>query len=133
MAITIDGNGITTDTQDIDGEIQEQKDASAVTRAQVEAAETALRQSPLDGPDAIGGIAEIARDDAPAHERLLAGMARGDFRPDLTEAHAWAMMGMNVFLGLRYVVWSEESAADDLAALANDFLRRGIGTAPSGD
>lgn len=66
------------------------------------------------------------------HERLLAGMARGDFRPDLTEAHAWAMMGMNVFLGLRYVVWSEESSADDLAALANDFLRRGIGADRSG-
>ena len=33
--------------------------------------------------------------------RLAKGMESGEFRPDLEEAHAWAMMGMNVFLGLR--------------------------------
>ncbi|MBC2669681.1 TetR/AcrR family transcriptional regulator [Novosphingobium piscinae] len=60
------------------------------------------------------------------HERLAAGMARGDFRSDLSEAHAWAIMGMNVFLGLRYVVWSEDLAAEEIAALANGLLRQGI-------
>ena len=60
------------------------------------------------------------------HERLQAGVARGDFRADLAEAHAWAIMGMNVFLGMRYVVWSDDLSADELAVLANDFLRRGI-------
>ncbi|WP_298196259.1 TetR/AcrR family transcriptional regulator [Novosphingobium sp.] len=60
------------------------------------------------------------------HERLRAGVERGDFRADLSEAHVWAIMGMNVFLGLRYVVWGDDLPADDLAALANDFLRRGI-------
>lgn len=60
------------------------------------------------------------------HERLAAGAERGDFRADLSEAHAWAIMGMNVFLGLRYAVWSEDRSTDEVAGLANDLLRRGI-------
>ena len=60
------------------------------------------------------------------HERLISGGMRGDFRSDLSEAHAWAIMGMNVFLGLRYAVWSEDLSTDEVAALANDLLRRGV-------
>ena len=59
-------------------------------------------------------------------ERLRLGGERGDLRPDLGEAHAWAIMGMNVFLGLRYAVWSEETNPDDVAELANSILRDGI-------
>lgn len=63
-------------------------------------------------------------------ERLAAGVAQGTFRPDLTEAHAWAIMGMNVFLGMRYTVWNDELTAEQIAALANDLLRKGIGLKP---
>jgi len=63
--------------------------------------------------------------------RLRTGAASGQLRGDLEEAHAWAIMGMNVFLGLRYAVWSDsENAADDAeraAQAANSILAKGIG------
>jgi AcrR family transcriptional regulator len=60
-------------------------------------------------------------------ERLQEGGRKGELRSDLEEAHAWAIMGMNVFLGLRYAVWSdEEMLAEEVAAIAHDLLARGI-------
>ncbi|MBO9580721.1 MAG: TetR/AcrR family transcriptional regulator [Sphingobium sp.] len=59
-------------------------------------------------------------------ERLGKGIAAGALRPDLGEAHAWAIMGMNVFLGLRYSIWSEDSTTEDVADAANSILRAGI-------
>lgn len=61
-------------------------------------------------------------------ERLQNGAARGELRPDPHEAHAWAVMGMNVFLGLRYAIWGagREDAAE-VARVANDFLANGMG------
>ena len=59
-------------------------------------------------------------------DRLRKGAAKGDFREGLGEVHAWAIMGMNVFLGLRFSVLSEESDAEEIACLANELLRRGI-------
>jgi len=60
------------------------------------------------------------------HARLQEGMDRGDLQAGLTEAHAWALMGMNVFLGLKYAIWSNEKTAEETAAVANDILRSGI-------
>lgn len=60
------------------------------------------------------------------NERLAEGVRRGELREGLGEAHAWAIMGMNVFLGLRYAVWSDETAPDDVAECANSILRDGI-------
>lgn len=61
-------------------------------------------------------------------ERLQAGAAKGELRPDPHEAHAWAVMGMNVFLGLRYAIWGEgKHDAAEVARVANDFLANGIG------
>ena len=60
-------------------------------------------------------------------ERLHEGGRKGELRPDLEEAHAWAIMGMNVFLGLRYAVWNDgEVPAENIAAIAHDLLARGI-------
>ncbi len=59
------------------------------------------------------------------HERLAEGIRKGELRADLGEAHAWAIMGMNVFLGLRFAVWGED-APEDIAELANSILRDGI-------
>lgn len=58
--------------------------------------------------------------------RLAKGMESGEFRPDLEEAHAWAMMGMNVFLGLRYGVWSNDRPPAEVAEVARSILERGI-------
>ncbi|KZY56080.1 TetR family transcriptional regulator [Erythrobacter sp. HI0063] len=62
-------------------------------------------------------------------ERLATGGVKGDLRPDLGEVEAWAIMGMNVFLGLRYAIWACENdgAAEDVASRANRILERGIG------
>lgn len=62
--------------------------------------------------------------------RLQEGMAKGDLRSDLQEAHAWALMGMNVFLGLKYAIWSDEMSAEEIADVANGVLKRGIARGP---
>lgn len=59
-------------------------------------------------------------------ERLTRGGESGELLDDLQEAHAWAIMGMNVFLGLRYAVWSDDTEAEHVAELANSILREGI-------
>ncbi|WP_395327944.1 TetR/AcrR family transcriptional regulator [Novosphingobium sp. BL-8H] len=64
-------------------------------------------------------------------ERLGEGVRKGELRAGLGEAHAWAIMGMNVFLGLRYAVWSDDLQPEDVADLANSILREGI-AAPKG-
>ena len=60
------------------------------------------------------------------YERLIAGVQAGELRGDLQEAHAWALMGMNVFLGLRYAIWSEDAATAEIADIADSILRHGI-------
>lgn len=63
--------------------------------------------------------------------RLRAGAAAGELRDDMDEAHAWAIMGMNVFLGLRYAVWTDGDGsaepAERAAQAANTILTEGIG------
>ncbi|MBH5321942.1 TetR/AcrR family transcriptional regulator [Aurantiacibacter sediminis] len=60
-------------------------------------------------------------------DRLKNGEASGSFREGMEEPHAWALMGMNVFLGLRYAVWSDTTDAERIASVANTMLRSGIG------
>ncbi|WP_374414526.1 TetR/AcrR family transcriptional regulator [Novosphingobium colocasiae] len=59
-------------------------------------------------------------------ERLQDGIARGELRSDLTEAHAWAIMGMSSMLGLRYGSWGSDESLDEIADIANSLLRNGI-------
>ena len=60
------------------------------------------------------------------HERLQRGVASGELRDDLDEASAWAIMGMNVFLGLKYAIWSSGRDTPDIAAVAYKLLEQGI-------
>ena len=59
-------------------------------------------------------------------ERLAAGAKAGELRDDLNEAHAWAIMGMNVFLGMRYTLWSDDMSIEEVAGAAYSILRDGI-------
>jgi AcrR family transcriptional regulator len=59
-------------------------------------------------------------------QRLQAAAARGEVRRDVSDVHAWAIMGMNVFLGLRYGVWGEDRAAAEVADTVADLLARGL-------
>ncbi|NJR79682.1 TetR/AcrR family transcriptional regulator [Sphingomonas corticis] len=59
--------------------------------------------------------------------RLRAAAARGEIVDTVDEVHAWAIMGMNVFLGLRYGVWSNDRPVADVADVVAAMLARGIG------
>ena len=59
-------------------------------------------------------------------ERLRDGEAKGELAGPIDEAHAWAIMGMNVFLGLRYGVQQPERPLDEVAAIANGLIARGL-------
>lgn len=62
--------------------------------------------------------------------RLDSGKAKGEVaRSDSrlsSEVEAWAIMGMNVFLGLRFAVWGREKPTE-VARIANRMLREGLG------
>ncbi len=61
--------------------------------------------------------------------RLKAGAESGEFREGLGELEAWALMGMNVFVGLRYVVWGSDHkprSPAEVAAAVNTLLAKGI-------
>ena len=62
--------------------------------------------------------------------RLKAGAESGEFRDGLGQLEAWAVMGMNVFVGLRYAVWGDAGpdshSPDDIAKAVNTLLAKGI-------
>lgn len=58
--------------------------------------------------------------------RLNDGVQRGELRDDVGEVEAWAIMGMNVFLGLRYGVMTDDADVQAVADAANALLRRGL-------
>jgi len=61
--------------------------------------------------------------------RLAAATERGELRTDQSpignEAIAWAVMGANVFLGLRFGVWGR-AEPEEVAAVMNRLLRQGL-------
>lgn len=66
-------------------------------------------------------------DFAEAYERNLAtAVARGDIRDGDNEVRAWALMGMSVFLGLRYAIWDNSQPAEDIVAAMSDLTERGL-------
>lgn len=62
-------------------------------------------------------------------QRLAAAAERGEVRRDSAQVYAWAIMGMNVFLGLRYGVWGDDLAPDHVARVAAVLLRQGLSAA----
>ncbi|MCR9178903.1 TetR/AcrR family transcriptional regulator [Erythrobacter sanguineus] len=60
-------------------------------------------------------------------DRLHSGAAKGELREGLGELEAWAVMGMNVFVGLRYIVWgAAEMTPEQVAAGVNRLLAEGV-------
>ena len=61
--------------------------------------------------------------------RLDSGKAKGEVASAdskiASEVEAWAIMGMNVFLGLRFAVWGRESPKE-VARIANRMIRSGL-------
>jgi AcrR family transcriptional regulator len=63
---------------------------------------------------------------ARVRQRLEDGAARGEIRADVGEIHAWAIGGMNVFLGMRYGLWDADADISEIARIANDFVANGL-------
>ena len=59
--------------------------------------------------------------------RLDAAQARGEISFGSPEIRAWALMGMNVFLGLRFGVWGDDYSTEDVARAGGDLIARGMG------
>ncbi len=59
--------------------------------------------------------------------RFDENVANGSMTPGDNEVRAWAAMGMNVFLGLRYGVWAEDRTIEEVTAAAEALLKDGIG------
>jgi len=59
-------------------------------------------------------------------QRLAAAAQNGEIRGDNIEVYAWALMGMNVFLGLRFGVWSEDGDPAEIGAAIGQLLANGL-------
>ncbi len=59
--------------------------------------------------------------------RLDESVAAGTMTAGDNEVRAWALMGMNVFLGLRFGVWGDDRPVDAIAATAEALLKDGLG------
>ena len=57
-------------------------------------------------------------------------VAKGEIRPGDNEVRAWAIMGMNVFLGLRYGIWSDDGDSSRIAAAASELIGTGLAIRP---
>ncbi|WP_339740265.1 TetR/AcrR family transcriptional regulator [uncultured Maricaulis sp.] len=51
---------------------------------------------------------------------------RGEISAGNQETRAWALIGMSVFLGLRFGIWEPARSADDIAREASDLISRGL-------
>ena len=60
--------------------------------------------------------------------RLDAAQARGEISAGSSEIRAWALMGMNVFLGLRFGVWGDDYTPEEVARVGGELIARGMGS-----
>ena len=58
--------------------------------------------------------------------RFDESVANGTMAPGDNEVRAWALMGMNVFLGLRFGVWANDRPVADVVGVAADLLGNGL-------
>jgi AcrR family transcriptional regulator len=64
---------------------------------------------------------------AEAYRRNLdSAQSKGGLRPGDNEVRAWALIGMSVFLGLRYGIWDDTGRIADIGAATEDLLRHGL-------
>ncbi len=59
-------------------------------------------------------------------ERLQQAELDGALEGPIDEVHAWALMGMNVFIGLKFGVMDESRPVAEVARIANALIARGL-------
>ncbi|WP_353216574.1 TetR/AcrR family transcriptional regulator [Sandarakinorhabdus sp.] len=57
---------------------------------------------------------------------LAQAFGRGEIADGDWHVRAWAIMGMNVFLGLKFGVWDDGQPVDEIAAAAHDLIANGL-------
>jgi AcrR family transcriptional regulator len=57
---------------------------------------------------------------------LASARRRGEISEGPDELRAWALIGMSVFLGMRYALWDKDMAPEKVADLAVDFVSEGL-------
>jgi AcrR family transcriptional regulator len=79
--------------------------------------------------DPVGFRTHYENTAARISSRLCDAAQRGELRKDSSplahEVIAWALMGANVFLGLRFAVWGQ-SDPEEVAAVTSRLLRHGL-------
>lgn len=64
---------------------------------------------------------------AEGYSRNLAGARkRGEIADGADEPRAWALIGMSVFLGMRYGIWNEDLSPAEVADVAIDLVSEGL-------
>ena len=64
---------------------------------------------------------------AQAYQNNLGKAAeRGEIRKGDYETWSWAIMGINVFLGMRYAEWDESMSASEIAESVTDLIANGL-------
>lgn len=62
---------------------------------------------------------------------LAAARAQREISEGPDETRAWALIGMSVFLGMRYGIWNQDLAPEEVADMAIHFVSEGLSsTAP---
>lgn len=59
-------------------------------------------------------------------KRLDVAVERGEISAGSSEIRAWALMGINVFLGLRFGVWGEGIDPAEVARVSGDLIANGL-------
>jgi AcrR family transcriptional regulator len=59
-------------------------------------------------------------------ENLKRAADAGDIREGDCEVWSWALIGMTVFLGMRFADWDEQRPAGEVAAAASDLVAHGM-------
>lgn len=57
---------------------------------------------------------------------LAAARGRGEIAEGPDEPRAWALIGMSVFLGMRYGLWNDDLSPRQVAAMAIDLVTEGL-------
>ena len=59
-------------------------------------------------------------------ENLAQAGASGQIRDGDYEIWAWALIGMNVFLGMRFAAWEDSRSSEEMAAAVADLISTGM-------
>lgn len=59
-------------------------------------------------------------------ENLKNASSKGEIRSGDDEVRAWSLIGLSVFLGMRYCIWDDSQKVDDIADAAFDLIKNGL-------